>query len=311
MTARTQAARLQRLSTGLIVLGAASAGAALWSSGHPRAAVLAALALLVVHGWVLALEFVLMVRVNRGDPAPASTWLERLVAWWGEVRAAAAVFAWRQPFRATAEPDHLPHDLAAGTRGVLLVHGFLCNRGLWNPWMRRLRDEGHAFAAVSLEPLFGTIDSYAHQIEEAAARLKAATGQAPVVVAHSMGGLAVRRWLVDPQRRTAAHHVITIGTPHHGTWLGRFAISINAQQMRLNSAWQQGLRQREQAMPPFTCFYGHCDNIVFPASTATLPGADNRHLRGVAHVAMVDHPAPYAALVERLRERSAAGPPPR
>ena len=30
------------------------------------------------------------------------------------------------------------------------------------------------------------------------------------------------------------------------------------------------------------------DNIVFPASTATLPGADNRHLPAVAHVHMAD-----------------------
>ena len=35
---------------------------------------------------------------------------------------------------------------------------------------------------------------------------------------------------------------------------------------------------------PVVCWYTNCDNIVFPPSTATLPGADNRLVRGVAHV---------------------------
>ena len=45
-------------------------------------------------------------------------------------------------------------------------------------------------------------------------------------------------------------------------------------------------REPAQRFERFTCFYGHCDNIVFPASTATLPGADNRHVAGCAHVQM-------------------------
>jgi hypothetical protein len=49
-----------------------------------------------------------------------------------------------------------------------------------------------------------------------------------------------------------------------------------------------------------TCFYSHCDNIVFPPSTAMLDGADNRHLVGVAHVHMVNRPEPWRALLERL-----------
>jgi triacylglycerol lipase len=124
-------------------------------------------------------------------------------------------------------------------------------------------------------------------------------------VAHSMGGLAVRRWLVEQSanaKRVA--EVITLGTPHHGTWLGRYALSNNARQMRLASPWQKALQQRELgeqgAAVRFTCFYSHCDNIVFPASTATLAGANNQHLRGVAHVRMVDHPEPFAALREAL-----------
>ena len=43
--------------------------------------------------------------------------------------------------------------------------------------------------------------------------------------------------------------------------------------------------------PPFTCWYSNCDNIVFPVSSAALPSADNRLVRGVAHVHLAFHPA--------------------
>ena len=41
--------------------------------------------------------------------------------------------------------------------------------------------------------------------------------------------------------------------------------------------------------------------MVFPASTATLAGADNRHLPGVAHVDMVFEPAVLALVLQRVQ----------
>ena len=66
-----------------------------------------------------------------------------LSAWCDEVLIAPRVFLWRQPFRSAAIADFVPAD-ARGRRGVVLVHGFFCNRGLWNPWMQRTRGEGHS-----------------------------------------------------------------------------------------------------------------------------------------------------------------------
>jgi triacylglycerol esterase/lipase EstA (alpha/beta hydrolase family) len=124
----------------------------------------------------------------------------------------------------------------------------------------------------------------------------------PVVVAHSMGGLAVRAWLDAFEADARVHHVITIGTPHHGTVLAQFAFSPNADQMRLSSAWRQRLAAREpaQRFARFTCFYGNCDNVVFPASAATMPFADNRHLPGVAHVHMTTSDEVFDELLHRL-----------
>ncbi len=132
-------------------------------------------------------------------------------------------------------------------------------------------------------------------------RLRAATGMAPVIVAHSMGGLAVRAWL---GRATAldVHAVITLGTPHHGTNFGHRGPMANVGQMRRGNDWLGALAGTESPdlRRRFVCFYSHCDNIVLPASTAMLEGADNRHLRAMAHVQLIEHPTVFAAVLEAI-----------
>ena len=278
-------ARLQRW----LILGAllfATAWFGLFDAlGYPQVALGGVLLLLFGHAIVLGVEFMLMARSNCADAAQCAGLGQILGAWVAESILAPRVFCWRQPFRSRLVPDEVD---APGRRGVVLVHGFVCNRGLWNPWMSRLRARGVPFIAVNLEPVFGSIDDYAPIIDEAVRRLTSGTGKAPVVVAHSMGGLAVRTWLDRFAADLRVLRVITVGSPHAGTQLGAFGYTLNARQMHRGSQWLRQLGQREPASraAQFTCFYGHCDNIVFPASGATLEGADNRHIAGRAHLQM-------------------------
>ncbi len=275
--------------------------------GRVWVAVVGAVLLLLLHVPLLAIEFVLMHHTNRSDPAPRARLGEVVSAWWNEARLGLSIFAWWQPFRARVHADHVP--AAQGQRGLVLVHGFMCNRGFWNGWMPRLRARGIAFVAIDLEPPFGTCDGYASAIDTAVQLLRTATGLAPVVVAHSMGGLAVRGWLrwaaqQPPAERATrdVHAVITLGSPHQGTMVGAHWPLANVREMQRESPWLTALSGSE-AVPlrqRFICYYSHCDNIVFPASTATLAGADNRHLRGVAHVQMVEHPQVFQAALASI-----------
>jgi len=252
------------------------------------------LALLVVgYGAALAIEFAwLRTSYDAGDDArPRIGQLFR--AWVLEVMMGPRVFLWRQPFRWQSERDHVPVK-AGGRRGVLLVHGFFCNRGLWNRWLRRLRDRDIPCVAVSLEPIFGSIDDYRETIAAAVRRLEQATDLAPVIVGHSMGGLAARAWLAS-QPEARWHRLVTIASPHAGTRLGAHGPGANTAQMRLGSDWLAKLAAAESAASRarFTCFWSHCDNIVFPTRSATLADADNRHLPATPHVQMVEHPAVF------------------
>lgn len=281
-------ATLQKIITGSLI----TAALAWWLSFHqdfPLLAVGGALLLTLGYALVLAVEFLLVraTSLDHGDGASRATWRELIGAWCNEAVVAPQVFCWRQPFFAGQFPDKLSGpNIRRDQRGLVLVHGFFCNRGFWTPWLRQLEGRGHAFVALNLEPIFGSIDSYIDQIDAAVARVTEVSGMPPVIVCHSMGGLAVRAWLKATQSDKRVHHVVTIGTPHRGTWLARFGHSENGRQMRVDSAWQARLNEGNAAgrYVRYTCWYSNSDNIVFPAVNATLPGADNRLVRGVAHV---------------------------
>jgi pimeloyl-ACP methyl ester carboxylesterase len=249
--------------------------------------------LVLGHPTVLVIVLLLARRVASRHGAPRWRWRDMPRAVLVEWRESTAVFCWRMPWRSNAVEDHLPKT-SRGLRGVVFIHGYICNRGLWNPWMRRLLKLDRAFVAVSLEPVFASLDDYVPQIERAVRRMEAATGLAPVIVAHSMGGLVARAWL----RSRAAHkrsdgtdeaaRLITIGTPHRGTWLARAARTQNARQMGMGNPWMTALADKEPPTLPglITSWWSECDQIVYPPPTAVYPGSEAKQLRGVGHLAM-------------------------
>lgn len=292
---RSALARLQQFIALATVLWVAVWWLWVWNRS-PVWALAGAAVVVLGYAAVLALEFVIVARVNRSDATPrASNWT-LVRAWWGEVCVAPQVFSWRQPFRWRRLPDDEPgsRPLSSGSPAVVLIHGFVCNRGFWQPWMRELRRRGIPYTSVNLEPVFGSIDDYIPLVDEAVRRARRLSAQPPVLVCHSMGGLAARAWLASRlEQAPGVGMVVTIGTPHRGTWLGRFSHVTSGRQMSIGSAWLRELERQEAGAPNKTrlvCWYSNADNIVFPASTATMPGADNRHVHGIAHVSLAFHP---------------------
>ncbi|HEX2545274.1 MAG TPA: alpha/beta fold hydrolase [Ramlibacter sp.] len=274
-----------------------------WPHSIAQAAFGAALVLSVAPV-ILAIELLIVSRINRSQPGvPAPRPAQLLHAWGSESVHFFRTFCWRQPFRWRAEPDFL--EGCRGRTGVLLVHGFMCNRGFWNAWMRVLRARGIPHVAVNLEPVYGSIDAYGPIVDAGVRRLHEATGCAPVLVGHSMGGLAARAWWRASGNAASVAALVTIGSPHAGTWLARWSSRTNGRQMRLQSEWLRAIAAHEEArpLPPATCWFSNCDNVVFPAPTATLGGAQNRFVAGQAHVALAFHPEVLAetlALVARI-----------
>ena len=289
-----RSSRIARLlqAIGLLQLAAVAGWLAWRWPDSPFQALAGASVIVLIAPLVLAIEFVLLAMVSQpASEVPRPTLSQLVRAWISESGHLFRVFYWRIPVAWRRVPDLLDPD-CAGRRGVVLIHGFVCNRGFWAPWLEPLRAEGRACIAINLEPIFTSIDDYVPIVEDAVRRVTDCSGRSPVLVCHSMGGLVARAWLRSMQAADRVEEVVTIASPHQGTWLGRFSRMPNGRQMHLHSDWLRQLEQDEQnaARPRWTCWYSNCDNIVFPVTTATLPHAENRLVPGRAHVALAFDP---------------------
>ncbi|HEX4511453.1 MAG TPA: alpha/beta fold hydrolase, partial [Burkholderiaceae bacterium] len=187
-------ARLLRIVTLAWSLALATALAYGYTRGWTATVVGGAVVLMCAHPALLLAEFLLMAWISRRHGGPRAPLARLLRAWAVEWTVSTRTFGWQMPWREHAQPDHLPPS-AHGRRGVVLLHGYVCNRAVWNRWMTRLRAAGHPFIAPTLEPVFGGIESNLAPLEAAVQRLYALTGRPPLIVAHSMGGLVTRAWL--------------------------------------------------------------------------------------------------------------------
>lgn len=298
--------RLQRLTT--LFRWIVGPLLALWAGAHWGVGVGMALIALFVLGPPLTMlpHFLVLRFVPPAPGLPVAPLGDLMQAWWREVLAVTKVFNWQQPWAEHREPDFVPErSLCEGRRGVVFLHGYSCNRGLWNGWMRALRERGIPFVAVTQEPAFGSIDRYAPQIDSAMRTLQERTGLAPLIVAHSMGGLSARAWWRSQGHPfDRIHRILTLGTPHHGTLLAKLGTTENARQMRGDSEWLNQLARDEPAAVAghFDCLYGHCDQIVFPAETAILPGARVLHLPARGHLQLLFEPEAFERALSLLDE---------
>jgi triacylglycerol esterase/lipase EstA (alpha/beta hydrolase family) len=281
---------VKRLLMLVMAVQLAAAGIIAWGLAQlvpaDVALLLAVIVVLLVRMAIAANNFRMAAR-----PLPEAAqlgWWERLRLFFHEYASTMLATSWHML-------RHRPRlHLAAAPRGypVLLVHGYGANGGFWAQLAALLEAQGFSHATVDLEPVFGDIEAYAPQLEQAVQALLQASGSAKVViVAHSMGGLVARAWL----RRFGADRVariITLATPHHGTDLAHMGPGHNARQMRRDAEWLARLdaADREQRSL-FTSIYSWHDNIIAPQDSCHLPGARNIALAGIGHVAMGRHPA--------------------
>ena len=212
-----------------------------------------------------------------------------LVAWLrlylAELIAFVLAYNLYQPFERLLTGEERLQPLAPGHLPVLLVHGYVCNRGFMLPLKRFLGAQGVTAYTHNLEPAYADIDSYVDALARRIEEICAATGAGKlVIVAHSMGGLAARAYLRKHGARQVAK-LITLGTPHHGTALARLGAGRNGQQMVPGNPWLDRLNEATLAVPTVSAF-SYQDNIVSPQESAALAGAKNVDISGMGHISM-------------------------
>lgn len=182
-----------------------------------------------------------------------------------------------------------PRRLASGQQGVLLVHGYGCNRAYWW-WLKpRLEAQGLQVATLSLEPLAGSIAGYAEQLAQRVNWLCQECGSERVwLVGHGMGGLACLAYLARyGEDRTAG--LLTLGTPHGGSHMARLGLGRNCEEMRGGSLWLEELAQGFALLPlriPLLAAWSPLDNVVVPATAACCVDGMSLELPPVGHLGM-------------------------
>jgi pimeloyl-ACP methyl ester carboxylesterase len=286
------AARLWRWVLGFAVLFAAGAAAALagtglltpWSAAGAALAVLGALPLTFV-----TLSFAMGRACAPVGRAAAPTGCAALAVLGEAVDFSLAIARMSADPREWQALAALP-PAGSARRPVLLIHGILCNRGVWRPLQPRLRAAGYGpVRTVNLEPLCASIELHARRLAPALLALRQECGGTSVlIVGHSMGGLVARALLrqLGPE---AIGGIVTVGSPHHGTALTRGLRWPATRDMSPGSAFLEGLNstQEGQLTVPIHSLYSLEDNLLAPARTAQLQGAQWRELRGIGHFGLL------------------------
>jgi len=240
---------------------------------------------------LVAVSFVVATLASTEEPAPRRVAYSLRAALSEALDfnlAALAMAAGRDTLPPIAEPG--PAASQHPVRPLLLIHGILCNRGVWRDWLERLRAEGFVpIRAVSLEPLFADLGQHAAQVARELCELqRECRGARVAVIAHSMGGLVARAALRSTGP-AVIDRIVTLASPHHGTRLAGWFGWLPTQQMTPGSSWLRALNaEQEGRLPvPFTSIYSLEDNLIVPPRSARLDGALMRELRGLGHLGMV------------------------
>ena len=204
-------------------------------------------------------------------------------------------------------------NLAAPRTGpvIVLVHGFVCNAGLWGPMLRHLREHGFARVhAVNLDPFYRSMPNSLAAFETQLNKILQleSSSEEFILIGHSMGGVLARVFQNrNPERVLAA---ISIGAPHAGTDLARLVSTIEAGPARPDTRWLLEFNaaiaaERDTKLRPALNIWSDRDNIVFPQGNAALNASVDCRLNGLGHLHLAFSKRALNPIVEFLNKQVA------
>lgn len=239
-------------------------------------------------------------------PIPAEGTLAALLS---ESGAILRLLAWRMlPSRSGTQLPAPPH---LEGRPVLFVHGYWGRAPDFRGLRRVCEERGRPTYAVGLGGVHAPIESWARVLATDVMRLtdRYRDRDGIDIVAHSMGGLVIRRVLMDhPELAARVKTLITLGTPHAGTAHTRgFVVGQNTKQMRRRSPFLATLSPLDRCCPDarVVAIAAQLDAIVYPHESSHLPCAENVELPGLGHTGLLVHRRAVDVVLRALTEGSA------
>ena len=184
-------------------------------------------------------------------------------------------------------------DVEAAGTPILLVHGMVDNRSIFTLLRLGLRRRGFGrVLSINYSPLTTDVRAAAARLAEEVEALVADTGFERIhVVGHSLGGLIARYYVTRLGGDARVHTLVTLGTPHQGTYTAYAWPSRLTRQLRPGSPLMRELAEPvRQCRTRFVVYWSDLDQMVFPQRHASLPHEDlavrNIRLHGVGHMSL-------------------------
>lgn len=187
---------------------------------------------------------------------------------------------------------------------TILVPGFQDDagrlRGL-SHWLAQANLHPHPFAP---HPSNGTvaIEALAHQLAHYIA-ITFPSGQPINLFGFSMGGLICRSYIQQLGGAAHTRRLITLATPHNGTYTAYMFNRPACVQMRPGSAFLRHLNQDLSALAQlnFTSIWTPLDLMIVPAISSVLPVGENISIVSPLHRTLPGDSRILRAIAERLR----------
>lgn len=209
-------------------------------------------------------------------------------------------------------PRHpaLRADPATADIPVVLVHGYIHNRSAFVALTRQLRRAGFRYIhGLNYNPLRHDVGELAEMLAVEVDRVCDTTGSDQVMlVGHSMGGIVARFYTQELAAPGTVDTVITLASPHRGTYASYLAPGPASRDLRPGSRLIRQLQ--EGARPSSTrwlAYWSDLDPFVTPAVHAKLShpalAATNVRLRDTGHLSLLMSREVTSDVVDHLADR--------
>lgn len=192
-----------------------------------------------------------------------------------------------------AQRGLLVGDVEAAGTPILLLHGMVDNRSVFTLLRRGLRRRGFGrVLTAGYSPTTNDVRAAAERLAAEVEELVARTGYERIhVIGHSLGGLIARYYVQRLAGHERVHTLVTLGTPHAGTYTAYVLPTVLTRQLRPGSDLSAeldldvpGCRTR------FICYWSDLDQVIVPKRNARMVhptlSVQNILVRGAGHMSL-------------------------
>ncbi len=187
---------------------------------------------------------------------------------------------------------------------LVLIHGLDDTARLFRRMRAYLEERGWDPHVIELVPNDGSrgLDELARQVGAFASGAVGAAGKFSLV-GFSMGGLVARYYVQRLDAAERVHRLVTISSPHRGTWTGYLRWNKGAAQMRPGSTFLKDLEADRDRLRRvrFTSIWTPLDLMILPAASSVMEEARMVRIPVPYHAGMVKDARVHRAVEEALR----------